>query len=87
MANLIVQTVAYKAVTLKNPLRSAQSARILGRGSCAAFSGGSYTTCHWYKRSPTALTGYTDAAGAVLRFAPGPSWVLLTPPGTQVVAA
>jgi len=59
---------------------------VLNRGSCLAFSGASYARCNWYKRSPVALTSYTDAAGAVLRFAPGPTWVVLAPSGAQVTA-
>ena len=84
--NLVVQTVEYKAVTLKDPIRSAQSARVLGRGSCYAFSADRYTRCSWYKRSATGLTNYADTAGVPLRFAPGPTWVVLVPPGSALVA-
>ncbi len=30
------------------------------------------------------MTGYVDAAGVPLRFAPGPTWVVLLPPGSTV---
>lgn len=85
-ANLILQTVPYKEVRLRQPDRTAQSARVLGRGSCTAVSGAATTPCSWYKRSATAVTGYVDAASVPLRFAAGPTWVLLLPPGTKIAA-
>ncbi len=84
VANLILQNVEYKDVLLRDPDRSAQSARVLGRGTCTAVSGGTATPCSWYKRSPTAVTGYVDAASVPLRFAPGPTWVVLLPPGSKL---
>jgi hypothetical protein len=84
VANLLLQTVQYKQVRLRNPDRTAQSARVLGRGSCNALSGGTITPCSWYKRAPGAVTGYVDAAGVPLRFAPGPTWIVLLPPGWKL---
>jgi hypothetical protein len=86
VANLVLQTVAYKEVRLRDPDRTAQSARVLGRGSCTALSGGTSTPCSWYKRSPTAVTGYVDAAAVPLRFAAGPTWVVLLPQGSKLAA-
>jgi hypothetical protein len=86
VTNLVVQTVEYKAVTLKNPPRSVQSARVLNRGSCYAFSAANYTPCGWYKRAADSPSSYSDTAGVALRFTPGPTWVLLVPPGSQVAA-
>ena len=84
VANLILQNVQYKEVLLRDPDRFAQSARVLGRGSCTAVSGSTATPCSWYKRSAAAVTGYVDAASVPLRFAPGPTWVVLLPPGSKV---
>lgn len=84
VANLILQTVPYKEVRLRQPDRTAQSARVLGRGACTAVSGGAVTPCSWYKRSATAVTGYVDAASVPLRFAAGPTWILLLPPGSKI---
>ncbi|HEY6748288.1 MAG TPA: DUF3048 C-terminal domain-containing protein [Mycobacteriales bacterium] len=86
VANLILQTVPYKQVRLRDPDRMALSARVLGRGTCTAVSGGATTPCSWYKRSATAVTGYVDAAAKPLRFAPGPTWILLLPPGSKIAA-
>jgi hypothetical protein len=86
VANLILQTVQYKEVLLRDPDRFAQSARVLGRGVCTAVSGATATPCSWYKRSATAVTGYVDAAGVPLRFAAGPTWVVLLPPGSKLAA-
>jgi Protein of unknown function (DUF3048) N-terminal domain/Protein of unknown function (DUF3048) C-terminal domain len=86
VANLILQTVPYKDVRLRDPDRTARSARVLGRGTCTAVSGGTTTPCSWYKRSTTAVTGYVDAASVPLRFAPGPTWILLLPPGATIAA-
>jgi len=84
VANLILQTVPYKEVRLRQPDRIAQSARVLGRGACTAVSAGTVTPCSWYKRSATAVTGYVDAAAVPLRFAAGPTWILLLPPGSKI---
>jgi hypothetical protein len=84
VANLILQNVQYKQVLLRDPDRFAQSARVLGRGSCTAVSGGTATPCSWYKRSATAVTGYVDAAAVPLRFAPGPTWIVLLPAGSKL---
>ena len=84
VANLILQTVPYKEVRLRDPDRMARSARVLGRGTCTAVSGGATTPCSWYKRSAVAVTGYVDAAAVPLRFAPGPTWVMLLPPGSTI---
>jgi hypothetical protein len=84
VANLILQNVDYKQVLLRDPDRFAQSARVLGRGNCTAVSGGTVTPCSWYKRSAASVTGYVDAAGVPLRFAPGPTWVVLLPPGSKL---
>jgi Protein of unknown function (DUF3048) N-terminal domain/Protein of unknown function (DUF3048) C-terminal domain len=84
VANLILQTVQYKVVRLRHPDRYAQSARVLGRGTCQALSGGTITPCSWYKRSSAAVTGYVDAAGVPLRFATGPTWVVLLAPGWKL---
>jgi hypothetical protein len=84
VANLILQNVQYKEVLLRDPDRFAQSARVLGRGTCTAVSGSTATPCSWYKRSAAAVTGYVDAAAVPLRFAPGPTWVVLLPPGSKL---
>jgi hypothetical protein len=84
VANLILQNVQYKEVLLRDPDRFAQSARVLGRGACTAVSGGTATPCSWYKRSATAVTGYVDAAAVPLRFAPGPTWIVLLPAGSKL---
>jgi hypothetical protein len=84
VANLVLQNVQYKEVLLRDPDRIAQSARVLGRGNCTAVSGSTATPCSWYKRSATAVTGYVDAATVPLRFAPGPTWFVLLPPGSKV---
>jgi hypothetical protein len=84
VSNLILQNVEYKEVRLRDPDRTAQSARVLGRGSCSAVSAETITPCSWYKRAAGAVTGYVDAAAVPLRFAAGPSWVVLLPPGSTV---
>jgi hypothetical protein len=86
VANLVLQNVDYKQVLLRDPDRFAQSARVLGRGTCTAVSGGTVTPCSWYKRSAASVTGYVDAAGVPLRFAPGPTWIVLLPPGSKLAA-
>jgi hypothetical protein len=86
VSNLLVQVVPYKAVTLRDPVRSARSARVLGRGACYGFSAGMFSPCSWYKPTAMNLTGYVDAARVPLRFAAGPTWITLMPAGASVVS-
>ena len=91
-ANLIVQTVRYKQVNVK-PRRGivVPSAELTGTGRAEVFSGssgggggGTAASGTWSKPRNTQVTNYFDSSGAPMAFVPGPTWIILAPPGTQV---
>ena len=53
-------------------------------GSTGSGSGGTAAAGIWSKPHRDDLTNYSDAAGFPMLFQPGPTWVLLAPPGTRV---
>ena len=86
-ANVIVQYVDYPVVgyqkegKLNSPIPMAQ---LIGQGDAVIFSGGAMIKAHWSKPSATAVTQYTDAAGAPIGLAPGQTWIELAPLGTAL---
>ncbi len=95
VANLVVQTVPYKNVNLSTRYGlTVGSARVIGRGAAlmlSATSGqpgtarsGVAVEGSWEKPGITKITDYVDATGALVGFQPGPTWVILAPPGTQI---
>jgi Protein of unknown function (DUF3048) N-terminal domain/Protein of unknown function (DUF3048) C-terminal domain len=99
VANLIVQIVDFKTVYLSRKYgQTAQSARAIGTGPVTVFSaasagtatpGGSGTAAAgtWVKPGLTTVTNYLDASGVPMDFAPGPTWIMLTPAGTRIIPA
>jgi hypothetical protein len=84
-ANVVVQTVTYRATSRKHPDGSPVLApRVLGRGNCSVLSRGLQAPCLWSKTSDTATPVYTDQSNVPLRFEPGPTWVLLVPDNSRV---
>ena len=95
VANLVIQTVAYKQVFLnrKDGL-SVPDARVLGRGAVEVFTGIGDSTARgpgglaargeWSKPGLRDVTEYVDAKGFPMDFQPGPTWVILAPAGTQI---
>lgn len=92
VANLVVQTVAYKQVYLDRHIgQTAASARVIGTGRVEVFSGsvpggsgGTAASGTWSKPNERDLTNYYDSSGFPMAFQPGPTWVILAPQGTQV---
>ena len=95
VANLVVQTVHYKQLNI-SPRHGVvvPSAEITGTGQAQVFSAGSHggsggtvAAGTWSKPRINDLTNYFDSHGAPMAFQPGPTWIILAPPGTQVRAA
>jgi hypothetical protein len=95
VANLIVQTVRYKQISVK-PRRGiiVPSAQLTGAGRAEVFSGaggggtgGTAASGTWSKPHNNDVTNYFDSSGAPMAFVPGPTWIILAPPGTQVSAS
>jgi hypothetical protein len=95
VANLVVQTVHYKQLNI-SPRHGVvvPSAEITGTGQAEVFSGGSpggsggtVAAGTWSKPRIKDLTNYFDSSGAPMAFQPGPTWIILAPPGTRVRTA
>jgi hypothetical protein len=95
VANLVVQTVPYKDVNLSTRYGlTVPSARVIGRGSALILSAtggepgstrsGVAVQGSWAKPGIQKITAYVDSRGVLVGFQPGPTWVILAPPGTQV---
>jgi hypothetical protein len=85
VSNLILQEVPYKQVELRHGKGVfVPSARVLGSGRSTVLSGPAAASGQWLRPGPKQVTNYLDAADVPLRLAPGPTWVLLVPPGSKV---
>jgi len=90
VANLVVQSVAYKGIALHHSLPSAEAT---GSGRAEVFSGsaggsgGTAATGTWSKPHLPQVTNYLGSDGAPMAFQPGPTWVVLAPTGTSVSAS
>lgn len=83
--NVIVQRTAYGATRFRDPSNSVvDEAVIVGSGDAVVLSQGKQAAVRWSKASNTAVTTYTDAAGAPVRLAPGRTLVALPPAGAAV---
>lgn len=86
--NVIIQTVAYRSVGYRDSSGTmVDEAVSVGSGEAVLLSGGAQLKMRWSKASPTAVTQFTDAAGAPVKLAPGTTWVGLVPTGTAVTLA
>jgi DUF3048 family protein len=89
VANVVVQTVAYKqAVVSHRAGTTVPSARLIGKGPVEVLSGtaggsGMAAPGTWAKPHLNQLTDYIDASGYPMAFQPGPTWVLFAPKGTK----
>lgn len=97
VANLVVQDVSYKTVNI-NPKHgiTVAAAEITGGGKAEVFSGsasgstssGTAASGIWSKPHVSSVTNFFTSNGTTLMsFLPGPTWVILAPPGTQVATS
>lgn len=92
VANLVVQRVSYKQITVnRRQAITVSNARVTGSGGAEVFSGsasggggGTAASGTWSKPHAASVTNYFDSGGSPMAFQPGPTWVILAPPGTQV---
>jgi Protein of unknown function (DUF3048) N-terminal domain/Protein of unknown function (DUF3048) C-terminal domain len=84
--NVIVRITPYRDSGVRDSVGAVvPEAQAVGGGDAWLLSGGRVQPGRWHKPSADAPTTYTDAAGAPLRLAPGPTWVEVLPPGTGEV--
>ncbi len=96
VSNLIIQTVRYKQVFLSRKYGlTAPSARVIGSGRAVVVTGnadagppddrGLAAPAIWSKPGLDSVTNYLDLQHITMALQPGPSWVILAPPGSTVV--
>jgi len=92
VANVVVQMVSYKSIGINRRAGlSAQVAQVIGGGraevlssSAPGGSGGTAASGVWSKPHLKDVTSYVETSGSLMAFQPGPTWIILAPPGTQV---
>jgi hypothetical protein len=96
VANIVVQTVRYKTVSLSTRLGiTVPSARVIGKGSALVLSSagrpagahGVAVKAAWSKPGIRKLTNYFDRNGVPVGFQRGTTWVILAPAGVRVTTS
>jgi hypothetical protein len=81
--NVIVRITPYRDSGIRDSVGAVvPEAAAVGEGEAWVLSGGQVQRGRWHKPSADAPTTYSDAGGASLQLAPGPTWVEVLPPGT-----
>lgn len=87
-ANVIVLVMGYKSVLAKSPQGPAvPTANIFGTGNAYAVSGPNGAAGRWARNGPLKIHTVATADGVTMRFAPGPTWVILVPDGNAWAVA
>jgi len=60
-------------------------ADIIGGGEAWVLSGGKLVKGRWAKPNADMVTGFTDATGAPIELAPGPTWIEIVPGGSPTI--
>ncbi len=84
-ANVIFEFVDYPIVayqTINGITGPVPMAQLIGQGQALIFTGGTVIKATWSKPVATAVTQFTDAAGAPVKLTPGQTWVELAPKST-----
>ena len=82
--NVIVQFTPYTRFVSDSKVTYPE---VTGSGDAVFFAGGSTVRGRWSKSGPTAVTTYTDSAGAPIALPPGRTLVELVAPGSGITAA
>jgi hypothetical protein len=78
--NVILQKVGYKKVGYNDSSgHPVDEAAVVGSGDAIVLVGGKQVKARWSKPTPTAMTAYTDLAGAPIKLLPGPTMISLPP--------
>ena len=83
--NVIIQKTSYKATGQRDPSGSVvDEAAVVGEGEAVVLSQGKSATIRWKKDSATAVTTYTDSAGAPVQLPPGKTLIALPPASSAI---
>jgi hypothetical protein len=80
-ANVIVQFTPYPDFPADSKVKFPE---VVGTGDAWVFASGQMVKGHWSKSAPTAMTTFTDAAGAPIVLPPGQTWVHFVAPDAPV---
>jgi hypothetical protein len=79
--NVIVQFTPYSDFPADSKVKFPE---VVGTGDAWVFAGGQMVKGHWSKAGPTAMTTFTDAAGAPIVLPAGQTWVHFVAPDAPV---
>lgn len=83
--NVVIQRTAYQGTRFTDTSGSkVDEAVVVGSGDAVILSGGKQVAAKWSKPSATAVTTYTDSAGAPIRLAPGRTWISMPPTAAPI---
>lgn len=83
--NVIIQRTAYRVTSFTDVSGTkVDEAEVVGSGDAVILSAGMQVPARWSKPSPSAVTTYTDAAGAPIRLNPGRTWIALPPTAAAI---
>lgn len=83
--NVVIQRTAYRGTRFTDTSGAkVDEAVVVGSGDAVILSAGKQVAAKWSKPSPTAVTTYTDSAGAPIRLTPGRTWISLPPTAAAV---
>lgn len=76
--NVVIQRTPYEVTSFTDTSGAkVDEAAVVGSGDAIILSAGKQVAARWSKPSATAVTTYTDSAGALIRLTPGRTWVSL----------
>ena len=82
MKNVVVQFTPYRATPWVDTAGSpVDEAAVVGSGDAWILSDGQIIRGKWTRATDSAVTKYTDGAGAPIKLQPGQTWLSLVPPG------
>ncbi|MEO7837510.1 MAG: DUF3048 domain-containing protein [Acidimicrobiales bacterium] len=83
--NVVIQRTAYRATRFTDTSGTkVDEATVVGSGDAVILSAGKQVAAKWSKASATAVTTYTDSAGAPIRLTPGRTWISLPPTAAAI---
>ncbi|TML63874.1 MAG: DUF3048 domain-containing protein [Actinobacteria bacterium] len=84
--NVILQFASYRNTGDVDVAREpVPVADIIGGGEAWVLSGGKLVKGRWAKPNADMVTGFTDATGAPIELAPGPTWIEIVPGGSPTI--
>lgn len=86
-ANLVMLTTPFTRKEVKALKREVALADPVGEGDARVFGAGQAVSAHWSKTGFYTALNILGPSSLLVRLAAGPTWVLLTPPGTKVTVS